>query len=307
MPIFGLGTYQMRGEECRAAVSSALKGGYRLIDSARVYKNEKDVAAALKDVEKCVHRDEVFITTKITPSEQGLEKCYAALLKSLKELDVDYIDLVLIHWPGVAKTPLNSLKNAELRHESWAALARAQKEGLVRSIGVSNFNTSHLQALIEFSSRNSLPVPSVNQAECHPFLNQSDLLAFCNVHGIVLQAYSSLGRASAELLTSPTVLAAAAAMSATATAAVSANEFPGGRGNPKDPRVSPAQALLCYALQRGLAVIPKSGSAARIAENADAARIFAAAGGSPLPTGTMLSLEALECGKHYCWDPATVL
>ena len=144
----GLGTFKSKGEDCTAACVAALQAGYRLIDTARVYRNEAAVGAALRlaqDEGQGLPREEVFLTTKIPPTEQGEEAAYAAVLSSLQQLDVKYIDLVLLHWPGKAKTPLNSPLNQQARRGSWAALIRARREGLVRDIGVSNFTQAHLE------------------------------------------------------------------------------------------------------------------------------------------------------------------
>jgi len=148
MPMCGLGTFKSKGEDCTAACVAALQAGYRLIDTARVYRNEAAVGAALRQVQdegQGLPREEVFLTTKIPPTEQGEEAAYAAVLSSLQQLDVKYIDLVLLHWPGKAKTPLNSPLNQQARRGSWAALIRARREGLVRDIGVSNFTQAHLE------------------------------------------------------------------------------------------------------------------------------------------------------------------
>ena len=143
----GLGTFKSKGEDCTAACVAALQAGYRLIDTARVYRNEAAVGAALRLAQEGqgLPREEVFLTTKIPPTEQGEEAAYAAVLSSLQQLDVKYIDLVLLHWPGKAKTPLNSPLNQQARRGSWAALIRARREGLVRDIGVSNFTQAHLE------------------------------------------------------------------------------------------------------------------------------------------------------------------
>ena len=136
LPVIGFGTFGLKGDECRKAVSIALRVGYRLIDTASVYRNEEEVGIAVR--ESRVKRNDIFITSKISPGEQGEDLAYEAIQRSLSKLGLEYIDLMLIHWPGAKKVPPQSEKNRILRVGSWAALVRAQAEGLVIHIGVSN-------------------------------------------------------------------------------------------------------------------------------------------------------------------------
>jgi len=176
MPIFGLGTYQTRsGKETQAAVLYALEAGYRLIDTAKIYGNEKDVGEVVR--KSGIPREEVFITTKLWNSDHGYEAAIAACEKSLKSLGLSYIDLYLIHWPVEG-----------LRNETWTAMETLQKEGKCRAIGVSNYMIWHLEELL----RSSSTVPAVNQVEFSPYLYQKDLLEFCRSHNIQLEAYSPL-------------------------------------------------------------------------------------------------------------------
>lgn len=176
MPIFGLGTYQTRsGKETQAAVLYALEAGYRLIDTARIYRNEKDVGDAFR--KSGIPREEVFITTKLWNSDHGYDTAIAACEKSLKSLALSYIDLYLIHWPVEG-----------LRNETWRAMERLQKEGKCRAVGVSNYMIWHLEELLNRSST----IPAVNQVEFSPYLYQKDLLEFCRSHNIQLEAYSPL-------------------------------------------------------------------------------------------------------------------
>jgi len=176
MPIFGLGTYQTRsGKETQTAVLYALEAGYRLIDTAKIYGNEKDVGEVVR--KSGIPREEVFITTKLWNSDHGYEAAIAACEKSLKSLGLSYIDLYLIHWPVEG-----------LRNETWTAMETLQKEGKCRAIGVSNYMIWHLEELL----RSSSTVPAVNQVEFSPYLYQKDLLEFCRSHNIQLEAYSPL-------------------------------------------------------------------------------------------------------------------
>lgn len=176
MPLFGLGTYGTQsGKEAQKAVLHALKAGYRLIDTATFYENEKDVGEALKKSD--ISREEVFITTKLWNSDHGYDTAIAACKESLKRLGLSCIDLYLIHWPVQG-----------LRNETWNAFETLLEEGYCRAIGVSNYMIWHLEDLFESSST----VPAVNQVEFSPYLYQKDLLEFCRSHSIQLEGYSPL-------------------------------------------------------------------------------------------------------------------
>src|SRR2546428_839404 len=178
MPVLGLGVWQAAsGKETRTAVATALQVGYRLIDTAKMYANERDVGAAVR--QSGIPRDEIFVTTKLWNSDHGYESALRAFERSRREVALDYIDLYLIHWPVPG-----------LRDESWKAFAKLHEEGLARSIGVSNYTIRHLEEMLP-----SGPVaPSVNQVEFHPFLYQKELLEFCREQQIQLEAYSPLAR-----------------------------------------------------------------------------------------------------------------
>ncbi|HOJ51785.1 MAG TPA: aldo/keto reductase [Syntrophales bacterium] len=178
MPIIGLGTFLSEpGEKTRNAVRWALEAGYRHVDTARIYGNEKDVGEGIK--ESGIPRQEVFITTKVWNDDQGYDSTLKACEESLKRLGVDYIDLYLIHWPVPEK-----------RLETWKALIRLREEGLVRAIGVSNFMVRHLEELM---ARSDVP-PAVNQVEISPFIQRKALVEYCRKQGIVVEAYSTLSR-----------------------------------------------------------------------------------------------------------------
>lgn len=176
IPALGLGVYQSHsGSETRGAVLQALKTGYRHIDTAKFYANEKDVASGLKDAG--VPREHVFITTKLWNDDHGYDNTVKACHESLKQLGLPYIDLYLIHYPV-----------HKLRSESWRALETLHEEGKCRAIGVSNYTIRHLDELLQTCKT----VPAVNQVEFHPYLFQKELLDFCRSHKIQLVAYSPL-------------------------------------------------------------------------------------------------------------------
>jgi diketogulonate reductase-like aldo/keto reductase len=176
IPQVGLGVWQTpSGATTRQAVAAALDGGYRHIDTARIYGNEADVGAAVR--ESRVAREAVFVTTKLWNADQGFDPALRAFDASLKRLGLDYVDLYLIHWPVAGK-----------RLDSWRALERIHEEGRARSIGVSNFLVPHLEELLGKATR----VPAVNQIELTPFLQRRETRALCAKHGIVIEAYSPL-------------------------------------------------------------------------------------------------------------------
>ena len=176
IPQVGLGVWQTpSGATTRAAVAAALDGGYRHIDTARIYGNEADVGAAVR--ESGVAREALFVTTKLWNADQGYDGALRAFDASLKRLGLDYVDLYLIHWPVAGK-----------RLDSWRALERIHEDGRARSIGVSNFLVPHLEELLGKATR----VPAVNQIELTPFLQRRETRALCAKHGIVVEAYSPL-------------------------------------------------------------------------------------------------------------------
>lgn len=176
MPMLGLGVWQMdEGSETEKAVSYALEIGYRSIDTAALYGNEKGVGNSVKL--SGIKRDEIFITTKVWNSDQGYEKTLKAFSESLKKLQTDYVDLYLIHWPVTGK--INS---------TWKALEKLYDEKLVKAIGVSNFAVKHLHEI----TRNSNTIPTINQVELHPYLTQNELLKFCNENKIVVEAWAPI-------------------------------------------------------------------------------------------------------------------
>ncbi len=178
MPILGLGVYQTPpGKITQNAVNSALKIGYRHIDTARIYGNEADVGQAVRD--SSILREDLFVTTKLWNSDQGYDSTLKACEASLKRLGLDYLDLYLIHFPV-----------PELRIESWRAMEKLEQDGRCRAIGASNFTVRHLEELLEQHE----VMPAVNQVEFHPFLYQKQLLEYCKRKGIQVEAYSPLAR-----------------------------------------------------------------------------------------------------------------
>lgn len=177
MPHLGLGVYDMYGRETETAVATALQIGYRLIDTASMYGNEKEVGHAVRN--SGVLRGDIFVTTKLNNTDHGYDEAMRAFEKSERLLDIGHIDLYLVHWPIKGR-----------RKESWKALEKLYEEKRVRAIGVANYMEPFLDELATYANI----VPAVNQVEYSPFLNRERLLARCKKDGIVLQAYTPLSR-----------------------------------------------------------------------------------------------------------------
>ena len=227
IPQLGFGVFQVPEDQVAGAVRTALEAGYRSIDTAAAYRNEKGVGAAVR--ESGIPREEVFVTTKLWNSQQGHEEALEAIEKSLGRLGMDYVDLYLIHWP---------VPGQDRFVETWRAFERIREEGKARAIGVSNFRIEDLERLdAETETR-----PSINQIELHPRLQQGELRAYHAEHGIATEAWSPL--AQGELLGEATITAIADELGKT-----------------------PAEVILRWHLQLGNVVIPKSATPERIREN----------------------------------------
>ena len=259
MPAVGFGTYLIKPEEAAAAVKTALELGYRHIDTAEVYRNEVGVGEGLRAflAESGLKRDDVFITTKLWPGNSAwgmTPRRYATTLEamntSLANLQLDYVDLYLIHAPF----------DPDERREQWRAIAELRRQGKARAIGVSNFTGAHIDELVAAG----LPKPDANQIELHPWSQKPELVAYLEANDILPIAYSSLVPLASWRATPGQESAKTAQMRA--AGAAEASPF---RVMAERLGVSEAQVLLRWALQRGYAVLPKSTSAARMAQNLD--------------------------------------
>lgn len=197
MPQIGAGIWQVPQADTAAVVRDALSVGYRLIDGAEAYDNEKQLGVALRDTD--VPRAEIFVTTKLWNSDHGFDAALKGFDASMKRLRLDYLDLYLIHWP---------VASAGLYVETWKALVRLRQEGRVRSIGVANFHEAHLDRLIAETG----VTPALNQIELHPTLAQKKMRAADERRGIITQSWTPLGRGDFEV---PAVKAIAARLGAT--------------------------------------------------------------------------------------------
>jgi 2,5-diketo-D-gluconate reductase A len=258
IPQLGLGVFQVPPDDTQRVVEEALGIGYRHIDTAAAYRNERGVGAAIQAA--AIPREELFVTTKLWNSQQGFDSTLGALEKSLDRLGLAYVDLYLIHWP--VPTEGRAL-------ETWQAFERIYEEGGSRTIGVSNFRIEDLEQL----EREAETLPTVNQIELHPHLQQAELRAWHLEHQVATEAWSPL--AQGELLVNETIASVAARHERT-----------------------PAQAILRWHLQLGNVVIPKSVTPERIRENFE---VF----DFELSDDDMTELGALDVRQRIGPDPAT--
>jgi diketogulonate reductase-like aldo/keto reductase len=230
IPAIGFGTWEIGSDDtAKAAVLNAFEAGYRIIDTARIYGNERGVGAAIR--QSGLRREDLFITTKLWNDDQGYDRTRAACEASLDKLGLDYLDLYLIHWPATSR-----------RHESWQAFEKLLDEGLIKAAGVSNYTVEHLQQLAERSEL----TPAVNQVEFHPYIydEQQEVLEYCRENDILVEAYSPLSRVSRSSRQAIRKLAA-------------------------EKGTSPQQIVLRWCIQHGTLPLPRSENPAHIASNFD--------------------------------------
>ena len=259
LPAIGLGTYGLRGDAGIASVEAAIASGYRLLDTALNYENEREVGEGMR--RSGVDRGELLVTTKIPGRHHGYDETMASFAESRQNLGVDVVDLYLIHWP---------LPRVDKYVDTWRAMIDLREQGLVQSIGVSNFTIEHLRRLDDETG----VLPSVNQVELHPYFPQTQLREFHASSGIRTESWSPLGKSS-ELLSEPVIV-----------------DLAGAYG------VTPVQLVLRWHTQLGSIPIPKSADAERQRENLD---IF----GFTMTDDELDVLSDLERGRLWGGDPET--
>ncbi|NRA68087.1 MAG: aldo/keto reductase [Pseudobacteriovorax sp.] len=286
LPAIGLGTWKSTEEgEAYQAVRKALDIGYRHIDCAHIYGNEAEIGRAISDSisDGICSRDDLWITSKLWNNSHESERVLEACKFTLEQLNLDYLDLYLMHWPIAFRSDVMAPENANgflsledvPLSETWGALLSLQEKGLSRSVGVSNFSARRLQEIIDSSGC----APAVNQVELHPFLPQRELFDFCQKQNIHLTAYSPLGSNDRpDVLKRPDEKP----ILDNDTIAAIANEH----------QTTPARVLIAWAVQRGTSVIPKSTNAERLAENLSASQLV-------LTETNMKQISQLETGLRY--------
>lgn len=258
IPQIGLGLWQITDEqEFNTAFDAAIAAGYRHFDSAQAYNNEQFLGARWKRAG--LSRNQLFLTTKIHVMHFGGALARRSFTTSLRKLQVDYVDLLLLHFPVTG-----------MRKGTWQALEKLQADGVVRSIGVSNYTVKHLEEMKTYAS----VMPAVNQVELHVFLQQPELVEYCNQHGIVIEAYSPLAHAAA--MNEPLLIELA-----------------------KKYNKSYAQIMLRWCVQRGWVVLPKSVNPERIRENID---IF----DFEISPEDMERIASLDRNLRTSWSPVHV-
>ena len=236
IPAVGLGLWKAgKGQEAEKAVLYALDAGYRHFDTAKVYDNEEELGNAISNCG--IDRGEVFITTKVWNDDQGYDNTMRAFEASLKRLQMDYVDLYLVHWPFLDFSK-RGIDEFNKREKTWKALEALYDSGRARSIGVCNYNIEHFEEMKNFAKL----VPAVNQIELHPFWNRKELNAFCQEHNILVEGYCPLARA--KRMDDPVISSLA-----------------------KKHGKTNAQVMIRWSLQLGNVVLPKSVRKERIIEN----------------------------------------
>ncbi|GMR47317.1 hypothetical protein PMAYCL1PPCAC_17512, partial [Pristionchus mayeri] len=268
IPLVGLGTYKIVGDDVRPCVDAALKAGYRLFDTAKYYKNEPELGAALEELtpQYGVKREDLFLTTKFFPDKENVaEGAREKVEESLKNLRTDYLDMVMIHYPKSDFRENEDPENKQARKDIYLELEKLKAEGKIRSVGVSNYEVRHIEEIKEYGKE----MPVANQVEYHPHFTRQELKDYCKKEGIFFQAFSSLGRQEPALINDTDLVSIA-----------------------KEKGVSVQLVLLAWALNQGVGIVPKSASPQRIIDNWKVVDVS-------LTEEEIARLASKNLGQHY--------
>lgn len=272
LPAIGLGTFRVKGDEAEKVVKYAIeKCNYKLIDTAGIYRNEVAIGNALKKLE-C--RKDIFLTSKLSPHFQGYEEALKGYQKSIDDLQVSYLDLYLIHWPGKSGQKVENPSNKDAREGSWKALVELYNSGRVRAIGVSNYTVRHLEEM----EKSGMTIPHVVQNEYHPLLAKDPVLEWCKSRGIVFQSYSTLGEG--QLITN-------------------VEQYPTLTTLAQKYSVTVSQLILRWSIQKGVPVVPKSTKENHIQQNMDLYSF-------DIIAEDITMIDDLHSGHKFCWDSTNV-
>ncbi|CAB3396711.1 unnamed protein product [Caenorhabditis bovis] len=243
MPLVGFGTYKVTGEQVERVLDDALKVGYRLLDTAKVYNNEKEIGKAFEKLlpKHCLRREDVFITTKLHPSSENTRDSIVKMVdESLRLLRTSYVDLYLIHYPKPNDCHNDDTDNIEYRKNAYMSLEACKEAAKIRSIGVSSYEIKHLEEVKSYANCQ----PSVNQIEFHPHFIRTELVEYCKNANIFVQAFSSLAKWNEDLFASDAVKCLA-----------------------EKYRVDPSTIVLSFATCQNIGIIPKSSHIERMKKN----------------------------------------
>ncbi|VDL82608.1 unnamed protein product [Nippostrongylus brasiliensis] len=243
IPLIGLGTYKITGEQVYPAVDAALESGYRLFDTAKLYNNESELGAALSELlpKYDLSRSDVFLETKIHPDpENPAEGARRLVMESLERFQTDYVDMVLIHYPKAQSLDDHDERNPHHRMLTYVELEKMKDEGMIRSVGVSNYESRHIEEIRSYGKM----MPCANQVEYHPHFTRDELKEYCRKEGIFFQAFASLARNKPELVHEPVLLEIA-----------------------ESHNTNVQMILLSWAFSQGVGIVPKSSTPHRIKDN----------------------------------------
>eukprot|EP00924_Labyrinthula_sp_SR-Ha-C_P010326 snap_masked-scaffold_23-processed-gene-3.13-mRNA-1 protein AED:0.05 eAED:0.09 QI:0/-1/0/1/-1/1/1/0/327 len=287
IPSIGIGTFQIKSyEEISHCLQTSLENNISLVDTASGYKNEHLIGKffSWNSNYPKISRKNIFLTTKVGPEHHGYEKTLHCVTNSLKNLynkeklsEEEYLDLVLIHWPGRTGKKIIDKENPTFRKQTYQALEDLVVQGKIKSIGVSNYSKKHLGELLCYCRI----FPVINQVEIHPHFPQIELMEYCKAKHILIQAYSSLGttvRNGENPLLGDNIV----------------------RKIAEKRSLSSAEVLLKWALHKGFAIIPKSTNSKHIAVNAKVMETY-------LEEEDMILLDSIQVQKKYCWNPEVIL